>query len=263
MAVCLLLSLGGAIVLAGEFEERTRHAYDAYAEQTRQFFLEHIATDGTRSTGVPAPSQTLRAGGIVVGPGGEDGIIGIEAGLLHHWVGTVFIPGVTLDDVLALSHTYTEYPAIYEPVIGAQLLDREDDTFRVLLRLHESAGIVSAVLDVWSTIRYVRLDGTRAYSMSNATEIREVADAAKPTERLLPVGEDRGYLWRANAFTKYFERDGGVYLELETLGLSRRFPRMLGWVIEPIARRIGRKSVEGSLKSFREALLRSIPAPAS
>ena len=31
--------------------------------------------------------------------------------------------------------------------------------------------------------------------------------------------------------------DEGVYVEMETLGLSRRFPRMLGWIIEPIARR--------------------------
>ena len=259
MAVCVLLSLGGTLggttVWGAEFEERTRQAYNAYAEQTRQFFMEHIATDGPRSTGEPARSPTLRAGGIVVGPGGEDGIIGVPGGLLHHWVGTVFIPGVRLDDVLRLSHSYTEYPAIYEPVVASQLLGREDDTFLVLLRLEERAAMLATVLDVWSTIRYVRVNGTRAYSMSNATEIREVADAAQPSERLLPAGEGRGYLWRANAFTKYVERDGGVYLELETLGLSRRFPRMLGWIIEPIARRIGRKSVEGSLEEFREALL--------
>jgi hypothetical protein len=155
MAVCVLLSLvgtlGGTTVWAAELEERTRQAYDTYAEQTRQFFLKHTATDRPRSADEPARAPTLRAGGVVVGPGGEDGIIGVPGGLLHQWVGTVFILGVTLDDVLNLSHDYAEYPAIYEPVIASQLLSREDDTFRVLLRLEErdwhSLGRVGRLVD--------------------------------------------------------------------------------------------------------------------
>lgn len=43
-----------------------------------------------------------------------------------------------------------------------------------------------------------------------------------------PVGRDSGYLWRANAFTKFVQRDGGVWVELETVGLSRRFPPFVG-----------------------------------
>jgi hypothetical protein len=91
--------------------------------------------------------------------------------------------------------------------------------------------------------------------VSDSIEIREVAQAGRSDERHLPVGQDRGYLWRANTFAYYEAQDGGVYMELETLGLSRRFPPMLGWMIEPIARRLGRKSVEGSLTEFRDALL--------
>lgn len=255
------MSLVVTLVRGAEFEERTRRAYDAYAEQARQFFLEHIPTDGSRWAGEPARTARLRAGRIVAGPGREDGIIGVPGGLVHHWVGAVFIPNVTLDAALRLSQTYAEYPAIYESVIASRFFGREGDRFRVLLRLEERAGMVTAVLDVWSAIRYVRVNGARAYSLSDATEIREVADAAQSNERLLPAGEDRGYLWRANAFTKYVERDGGVYVELETLGLSRGFPPLLGWIIEPIARRIGRKSVEGSLREFREALPGTAAAP--
>jgi hypothetical protein len=40
--------------------------------------------------------------------------------------------------------------------------------------------------------------------------------------------------------------------------LSRRFPAMLGWVIEPIARRLGRKSVETFLREFRDALRKAV-----
>jgi hypothetical protein len=41
---------------------------------------------------------------------------------------------------------------------------------------------------------------------------------------------------------------------METLGLSRSFPPFLGWFIEPIARRLGRKSIERSLEEFIAAV---------
>ena len=254
LAVCVLVSLAVTLVRGAELEERTRRAYDVHAAQARQLFLKDVSADGSR-VGEPAPEALLQAGRVVAGPGREDGIVGVPGGLVHHWVGAVFIPDVTLDDVLDLAQTYAEYSVIYESVVASRFLGREGDTLRVLLRLEERAGIVSAVLDVWSAVRYVRVNSARAYSLSGATEIREVVGAEQADERLLPAGQGKGYLWRANAFTKYVERDGGVYMELETLGLSRDFPRLLGWIIEPIARRIGRKSVEGSLEAFREALL--------
>ena len=54
--------------------------------------------------------------------------------------------------------------------------------------------------------------------------------------------------------SRLIERDGGVAVEMETIGLSRAFPRMLAWIIEPIARRLGRKSVELSLQEFASAV---------
>ena len=68
-----------------------------------------------------------------------------------------------------------------------------------------------------------------------------------------------GYLWRAAALTRFVEEEGGVYMEMETIGLSRPFPLMMGWMIEPIARRIGRRSVERSVEEFRQAVLKRYP----
>jgi hypothetical protein len=53
---------------------------------------------------------------------------------------------------------------------------------------------------------------------------------------------------------RFIEREDGLFIEMETLGLSRSFPAMLGWIIEPIARRLGRRSVELSLQEFRNAV---------
>jgi hypothetical protein len=81
-----------------------------------------------------------------------------------------------------------------------------------------------------------------------------VQNAGGRDERLLPAGHDSGYLWRANTFTRYVEGKDGLWIEMETLGLSRRFPPLLGWIIEPIARRLGRRSVETTLLEFQSAL---------
>ena len=263
MAAAGVLACGAVALVAGaEPQDPTREAWDAYAGQARQAFLAYVPTGGV--AWLPdrweAVAQ-LRTGEIVAGPGSEDGVIPVPCGLVHHWVGAVFIPDVSLDAALALSQTYADYPAIYESVIAVRLLDREGDTFRVQLRLEERAGFVTGVLDLWSIVRYVRATNDQAYTLSVVTEIREVADAGEPTERLRPEGNDSGYLWGAEAFTKYVARDGGVYVELETLGLSRGYPPLLGWIIEPIARRLGRKSVEGSLQEFRDAVREARATP--
>jgi len=104
------------------------------------------------------------------------------------------------------------------------------------------------------TVRYVRLTAARVYALSDATEIREVRNAGRPDEQLLPPGRDRGYLWRASTFSYFEQRHDGVYVEMDTLGLSRGFPPLLGWIIEPIARRLGRRSIERSLAEFQMAV---------
>ena len=106
------------------------------------------------------------------------------------------------------------------------------------------------------------MDGRRAYSVSSAEEIREVKDPGRPNERRLPEGHDSGYLWKAGTFTQLVAVDGGVWLEMETIGLSRPFPSMLGWLIEPIARRVGRSSVDDSLHEFHQAMLARGKLPA-
>jgi hypothetical protein len=77
------------------------------------------------------------------------------------------------------------------------------------------------------------------------------------------VGQGDGYLWRANTYSTYAEADDGVYIDLHSIGLSRRFPPMLGWMIEPIARRIGRGSGISALTQLRQAVAGKTTAPAA
>jgi hypothetical protein len=156
---------------------------------------------------------------------------------------------------LSLSRAYRDYPTIFKPVVAAEVLSDEGDTLRVQFRMRQSAGGITGTIDVWSNIRYGNIDSTHAYVISTSDTIREVKDAGRPTEGYVPPGQARGYLWRAATFTRFVEADGGVYMEMETIGLSRGFPPLMGWAIEPFARRLGRASVETSAQEFRRAVL--------
>lgn len=231
VAAGILICVLSAIAVAAEVEPRTLEAYESYVASVRQAFL---------GDGAPAD---LRPGRIIKVPGG----------LVHHWRGAVVIPGVGLDQALAVAQDYDRYAEVHTPVIQSRLLEREGNTYRIFTRVKEGGGMVTAVLDVWSVVTYLPGPG-EVRTIGEARMIRQLEDADRPGSRHLPPGRDSGYLWAANTFTKFSARDGGVQVELETIGLSRKFPALLGWFIEPIARRIGRDSVERTLAEFKAAV---------
>ncbi|MGB7218169.1 MAG: hypothetical protein WBD07_05125 [Vicinamibacterales bacterium] len=254
---CLTLLLGAsAPVGAAELRGETLRAYGEYIDAVRRAFEERVRTGGPLADIAPADlTRSVRDGQVLVQAGREDGILDVPGGLIHHWRGVAFIPRVTLQEALAVSQNYANYHRVYRTIVEAGVLERNGDTFRVRMRIQKSSGLVSAVLDVWSSVQYQRHGGDLVYSVSDSERITEVKNAGRADEERLPPDQGRGYLWRANTFSRLSERDTGVLVELENVGLSRRFPPMLGWIIEPIVRRIGRSSVEDSLVEFREAVL--------
>lgn len=256
LAILCLALASGAPVVAAELRGETLRAYTEYIAAVRTGF-EQRANSGDSLTGI-APADLTRAvrdGHVLVQAAHEDGIVGIPAGLIHHWRGVAFIASVTLHEAMTVSQDFANYKHMYGPVMDAAVLEQKGGTFRVLMRMQKSSGLVSAVLDVWSVVQYQQHGDRLVYSASDSERITEVENAGKPDEHRLPANQGRGYLWRANTFSRFAERDGGVLVELENVGLSRAFPPMLGWLIKPIAHRLGRSSVEDSLLEFREAVL--------
>ena len=83
-------------------------------------------------------TASLRQGGLVIEPlttrerGGE---IEIPDGIVHHWLGVVFAPGVSLNSAVALLQDYNRHEDIYKPNVAAsKLLTRDGDHFKVALR---------------------------------------------------------------------------------------------------------------------------------
>jgi hypothetical protein len=182
--------------------------------------------------------------------------IDIPGGMCHHWVGIVFVPGATLERTAALMQTYDRYQEIYRPAIQrSRLLARDGDRFTVSLQLFMKK-IVTVVLNTEYNVRYVRVSSKRIQVRSSSTRIAEVQRPGTPAEQEAPVGHDDGFLWRFNNYCALEERDGGTYVQCESVSLSRDVPIGLGWLIGPFVTSIPRESLEFTLRTLRAALMK-------
>jgi hypothetical protein len=255
VAVLLGLSSLATAVEAAELQPRTVQAYEKHSEQAVREFVaraQKLAREGRRCDGV----MTARAAS-------GDGILNVPDGLIHNWMATAFVRGATLRQAAEVARDYPSYSKVYENVKSARVLSQQGDTYRVLLRLEEGGLGVEAVLDVRSTVEYRTLGDGSVSATSTSDEIRQVNNAGRSNESLRPAGRDSGYLWRAHTLTLFTPSEEGVFVVMETLGLSRGYPPFTGWWLEPIARRLGRKSAEGSLNEFLTAIRRSAGLPSS
>jgi hypothetical protein len=173
---------------------------------------------------------------------------------VHHWVGTVRIPNVTLEETLALVQDYERYAEVYTPnVRRSALLARDGDRFRSSLQLYMKK-VVSVVLNTEYDVEFQRLDGRRAWVPSYATRIVELENPDTPDEREKPVGNDRGFLWRLNTYCSFEQRQADTVMQCESVSLSRGIPFMLGALIKPFVTGIPRETLTFTLESVRRHL---------
>ena len=130
-------------------------------------------------------------------------------GLVHHWVGAVFVPGATVDQAVALLRDYDQHARIYRPTVErSKVLARSGDTFKVYLRF-VMKKVITVVVNSEHEARFTRDGPDRARSRIVSTRIAEVEEPGTATEREKPVGRDGGYLWRLNSYWRFLQRDDG------------------------------------------------------
>jgi hypothetical protein len=174
--------------------------------------------------------------------------------IIHHWLGAVFVPGASLPQTMALVQDYNHHQDIYKPeVVGSRLIGHTGNDFQIYYRLRKKK-VITVTLNTFHDVHYFPIDSTRCYSRSYSTKIAEVANADTPNEREKPVGHDGGFLWRINSYWKFEEKDGGVYVECESISLTRDIPTGLGWLITPFVTSIPKESLEMTMGSTRAAL---------
>ena len=237
-----------------ELKQETLEAFDNYV-RTAEARLDQQARSSRFlwADGVKGAKDKLLHGHVLAQPWAGQGDIGIADGLIHDWIGAVYIPGVTLDTVVKMVQDYDRARLSYKPdVMDSKLLSRTGDDFKVYMRLLKKK-VLTVVLNSEHDVHYTRVDDARCYSRSRSTRLAEVQNPGGRDERELPPGKDHGFLWRLNSYWRFEQRDGGVYVECEAISLSRSVPTGLGWMINPIIRTLPRDSLNNTLRCTHEA----------
>jgi hypothetical protein len=249
---------------ATELKQETTEAFDRYIRVTENRMARELR-DGQAFLWLdrlPEPQRDgryaqLRQGEIIIERLETlegDKRIKVPDGLIHHWIALSFVSGVNLQQVLTLLQDYDHHEAIYQPdVLRSKLLNADGNCFKVYLRLRQKA-IITAVFNAEFNVSYFSVDESRIHSRSYSTRIAEVENPDRSDEREKPIGKDRGFLWRLYSYWRFQEKDGGVYVQLESVALSRSVPALLAWVVNPLLKSIPREYLSRLLTSTRVAL---------
>jgi len=159
---------------------------------------------------------------------------------------------------VALLQDYDRHAAVYSPVVQqSKLLTHDGDRFTMFLRFYQKKGI-TVIVNTHHDARFTTMSPQHVKAKIYATRIAQVEDAGTASEHELAVGRDGGYLWRLNTYWQFVERDGGTYVQCESITLTRGIPVGLGWLIRPFVTSIPRESLVFTLDTTRKALL-SLP----
>jgi hypothetical protein len=264
LLICLIAlpSPGGAT----ELKPEAAQGFDQYVRLTETSMQAELAPGGVFLwiDGLPEPRRgdayaRLQRGEVIsarmqtADPSGRSSTPGA---IIHHWVGTIFIPGVSLSQVLTLVQDYDHHAEYYQPeVVQSKLVEHNGGDFKVRYRLRKKK-IITIILDTDYDVHRHFLDPTRAYSNSYSTRIAQVENAGQADEHELPPGKDGGYMWRLNSYWRYYDSGRGVYVQCEAVSLTRDIPAGLSWLIAPFIESIPKESLEFTLQSTRSAILR-------
>ena len=266
MVVILWLVCGVACVprlTAEQLRSETTAAFDRYVELSEQRMSQELGAGlFLRIESLPEAQRETAERRLKTGEVITDRLqtldhgapISIPHGLVHHWRGTVFIPGATLPQTVAFLQDYDNQYKFYGPEVQrSKLLKRDGEHFQVFLRLRKKK-VITVILNTDYDVQYTLLGPDRAISDSRSTRIAEVENPGSPNEGEKPVGNDSGFLWRLNSYWRLLQRDGGVYVQVEAISLTRDIPAGLNWLISPFVTSIPKESLAFTLTHTREAL---------
>jgi hypothetical protein len=254
IAVILSAVSAGQLTNAAELKAETVSAWNAYVDAANSQMQQRAAgrlpflwMDESQDR-----AARVRNGEVVIAPLVGRGAEGVPRGLIHDWIGAIFIPGATIDSLSAVVHDYDNYQHIYRPVVSSsKTLACSDSSQEFQMVWHRKALFVSAAIQGRYRTHDATLDARRGYSIAEAVEVREIEEYGHPGERLLAPDTGSGFIWRIRSVARYEERDGGVYLELEATALTRDIPASLAWMVKPVVNRLSINFVRPAVSTNR------------
>jgi len=204
----------------------------------------------------PQIEMRLRQGELIVEKLTPTAGADLPVAMLHHWRGTAFVPGAKVADFERLMKDFNAYPRHFAPqVLTAKVLAQQGGHLQAVMRVCQR-HVITVVMDISYDVSFARLDDRHGYSISRSTMISEIDSPGTSRERALSSSEEHGFMWRLNSYWSYEERDGGLYMQIESVSLTRSIPTGLGWAIGPFVESVPRESLEFTLRSAYNALRR-------
>jgi hypothetical protein len=195
----------------------------------------------------PERLQHVRDGEILVSSVGKENPKPVASGLIHDWEGAAFLPNASIKDVLSAARDYSSYKEYYKPtVVDSRLLGSDGPCEKYSMRVVNKEVVAQTALDMEYETCYFKIDDRRWYSTTHTTRVQEIRHLGRSDEQELPP--DHG------SVARFEQRDGGTYVEVEAIALSRDVPTALRWVVNPIVRRVSRNSMLVSLQQMKEAV---------
>lgn len=261
-----LVVLAEAPTRAAELKPETAAAFDRYIRATEARMDDDtrhdrfLVVDRLRDSRRQAAYDQLQQGQIYIEElhaQQDHHSIHVPSGLIHHWAGVIFIPNATLSEVIAILQDYDDHENIYKPdVRRSKLIERVGSESRIYLQFFNKS-VVTAVLNANFDVSDMRFGGAEYQIASRSTRIAEVANLGKSDEHELPVGKDHGYMWRLYSYWRVEEKDGGVYVQNESVALSRTVPPIVAWLVNPLLKSIPRNILFHLLSDTRKAVLKA------
>lgn len=248
-----------AVASAPKLKPETIAAWDTYVAATESRIERELASDygflALDFTSIAGEYRAQLLNGVVnvfeiktTDDGGQG--IPIPEGAIHHWRGSIFLPGVRLETYLY----HAQHPSAEEPeqpeVLEKRILEQQPDDLRLFIKITRQKFIkLTYNTEHHITFRY--WGPGKASSRSVSTKITELAHAGSLEEREKPEGQDRGFMWRLNSYWRYEEVNGGLVIEGESMLLSRDIPRGLRVFVDPLIDRSAHEMIENTLVRIR------------
>lgn len=238
--------------LSGEvLSPRTLAEFDAY-----------MRVADTEMQGAPKPwidryakrRQAALEGKVETGHYKGDDPHKVTDGLIHDWVGSVFIPGGTLEKGLAVLRDYDRHAEYFGPeMMSSKLVSSAGGVDVTKVRLKKKK-VITVVLDANFESSLRRISPASALIRIRSKGISEVEDAGEPEESLKPPDTGYGFLWRLHSWYLLEEKDGGLWVQLRSISLTRGIPFGLGGLIGPMVNSLPKESLVSTLEKARHAI---------
>jgi len=151
LAIALTVSpLCAQFAFSTKLKPRTTAEFDEYAQKVEQQLSNRWR--GHRPfisiSDVALDRASVLRGDLLIRPGSPGHPISISDGLIHDWLGAVFIPNTTMQKMLGVLRDFEHHADIYPEIVRSRLLRRNGDDLTGYWRLQRKPQLIPVAFAV-------------------------------------------------------------------------------------------------------------------